>query len=138
MESELLLKEEVYQIVGAAFEVMNEMGSGYLEPVYQESMALEFGLRELPFEPQKELRIRYKEFILAKFYVADFVCFGTVLVELKVQEKLTGREMAQILNYLKATGIEVAVLINFGPDNKVEWKRVVRTQRVSEFRDGEN
>jgi GxxExxY protein len=138
MESALLFKEEVYQIVGTAYEVMNEMGSGYLEPVYQESMELEFGLRELPFEPQKLINIQYKGIALKKYYLADFLCFGSVLVELKVQEKLTGREMAQVLNYLKATGIQVAVLIKFGPDNKVEWKRIVRSQHVEEFNDVDN
>jgi GxxExxY protein len=133
MESELLMKDEVYQVVGAAFAVMNELGSGYLEPVYQESMELELSLRSISFEPQKLIYIQYKGVTLKKYYCADLLCFGKLLVELKVQECLTGREMAQVLNYLKATGIEVAVLINFGPDNKIEWKRIVRSQRVEMF-----
>jgi GxxExxY protein len=133
MEDEMLLKDEVYRVMGAAFAAMKELGSGYLEAVYHESMGLEFKLQEIPFEPEKLINIKYKGIILKKFYIADFVCFGKLLVELKVQECLTGRDMAQVLNYLKATGIEVGVLINFGPHNKVEWKRIVRTQTIRDF-----
>ena len=138
MESELLMKDEVYQVVGAAFAVMNELGSGYFEAVYQESMELELALRSIPFESQKLINIQYKGVTLKKYYCGDLFCFGKPLVELKVQECLTGREMAQVLNYLKATGIEVAVLINFGPDNKIEWKRIVRSQRPEIFPDDNN
>ena len=133
MEEEMLLKDEVYRVMSAAFAVMKELGSGYLEAVYHESMELEFNLLSIPFEPEKLINIKYKGILLKKFYIADFVCFGKLLVELKVQECLTGRDMAQVLNYLKATGIQVAVLINFGPNNKVEWRRIVRSQTIKDF-----
>jgi GxxExxY protein len=138
MDQELLLKDEVYRVVGAAFAVMKELGSGYLEAVYQEAMELELNLRSIPFEPQKLIYISYKGIRLKKYYCADLLCFGTVLVELKVMDRLSGTEMAQVLNYLKATGIEVAVLINFAPNNKVEWKPIVRSQELDtvEFTDG--
>ncbi len=129
MEDELLLKKEVYSVVGAAFEVMREMGGGFLEHVYQESMELELGLRSIPFEPQAKILVRYKGVPLKQYYIADFVCYGRVLVELKTMDRLTSREVAQVLNYLKATGIEVAVLINFKDDGIVEWKRIVRTDQ---------
>jgi GxxExxY protein len=122
----LLLKDEVYAIVGAAMEVHTEMGAGFLEHVYQESMELELGLRRIPFESQKVLQIRYKGTVLKKDYCADFVCFGQIIVEIKAMRELTGREEAQLLNYLKATGLRVGVLINFGDPGRLDWKRLVR------------
>ena len=133
MESELLFKDEVYQVVGAAFAVMNELGSGYLEAVYQESMELELGFRSIPFERQEPIPVQYKGVTLKKSYCADLLRFGKLLIELKAQECLTGQDLGQVLNYLKATGIEVAVLINFGRGNRVEWKRIVRTQQFGEL-----
>jgi GxxExxY protein len=130
MEGELLLKKEVYSVVGAAFEVMKEMGGGFLEHVYQESMELELGLRSVPFEPQAKIVVRYKGVPLKQYYVADLVCYGRLLVELKTMDRLSSREVAQVLNYLKATGFEVAILINFKDDGIVEWKRIVRTDRL--------
>ena len=95
--AELLLKDEVYAIVGAAIEVYNELGSGFLEAVYQEAMGLELGWRSIPFEPQKELCIFYKGRCLEKRYFADFVCFGTVLVELKAMSEIGSRENRRCL-----------------------------------------
>ena len=100
-------------------------------------MELELNLRSIPFEPRKLIYIYYKGIRLKKYYCADLLCFGTLLVELKVMDRLSGTEMAQVLNYVKATGIEVAVLVNFAPNNKVEWKRIVRSQEFDtiEFSD---
>jgi GxxExxY protein len=123
---ELLLKNEVYAIVGAAIDVYNELKSGFLQAVYQEAMELELGLRCIPFEPQKELCIFYKGRCLEKRYVADLVCFGTVLVELKAMNEIGAREESQMLNYLKATGLRVGVIINFGDPGRLDWKRIVR------------
>jgi GxxExxY protein len=123
---ELVLKDEVYAIVGAAIEVHREMGSGFVEPVYQETLELELQAREIPFESQKRLVIKYKGHQLRKEYVADLVCYGQVIVELKALTRLTGKEQAQILNYLKATGLRVGLLINFGSTGRLEWKRFVR------------
>jgi GxxExxY protein len=123
--AELLLKDEVYAIVGAAMEVYNELGAGFLESVYQEAMELEFGDRGIPFQAQVPLRIRFKDRVLKKAFCADFICFGAVLVELKAMEQLTKREEAQVINYLRATGLRVAVLINFGDPGRLDWTRVV-------------
>ena len=122
---ELIYKEEVFAMIGAAMEVHNTLGSGFLEPVYQEAMEIESTARGLPFVSQKVLQIRYKERILKKEYVADLIFFDQIIVELKALDRLSGREEAQLLNYLKATGMKVGVLINFGSHPKLEWKRLV-------------
>ena len=122
---ELVLKEEVFAIMGAAMEVHRTLGSGFLEPVYQEALEIESLSRGLPFGTQKVLRIRYKEQYLKKEYIADLVYFDKVIVELKALDHLSGKEEAQLLNYLKATGMKVGVLINFGSHPKLEWKRLV-------------
>jgi GxxExxY protein len=124
-KDDLLLKDEVYAIVGAAIEVHREFRNGYLEAVYQEAMEIELADRQIPFAAQAELRIRYKGRLLKKFYIADLVCYGQVLVELKVQEQLMARDEAQLLNYLRATGLRVGLLINFGDPSRLDWKRYV-------------
>src|SRR5262245_2918536 len=121
----LILKEEVYAIVGAAMEVHNVLGAGFLEPVYQEVIEIEERLRGIPFESQKCLQIRYKNHLLTKYYIADQVCYEQIIVEFKAIDRLTGREEAQLLNYLKATGLRVGLLINFGNPSKLEWSRYV-------------
>jgi GxxExxY protein len=124
--AELLYKDEVYAIVGAAMDVYNELGAGFLESVYQEAMELELGDRGIPYNAQVPLRIKFKERVLTKTFYADLICFGAVLVELKAMDQITTREEAQVLNYLKATGLRVAVIINFGDPGRLDWKRVVR------------
>jgi GxxExxY protein len=122
---ELILKDEVFAIIGAAIEVHRVLGSGFLEPVYQEAMEIESASRILPFEPQKIIRIDYKGRLLKKEYIADLIYYNQIIVELKALDKLTGKEESQILNYLKATKMKVALLINFGSSPKLEWKRFV-------------
>lgn len=123
--AELIFKEEVFAIVGAAMDVHTILGSGFLEPVYQEAMEIESRTRGLPFESQRVLQIRYKGHVLKKEYVADLIYFDKIVVELKALDRLSGREESQLLNYLKATGMKVGVLINFGSHPKLEWKRLV-------------
>jgi GxxExxY protein len=126
MNSELLFKDEAYAIVGAAMEVHNELSGGYLEAVYQEAMEIELADRAIPFVPRQQLRITYKGRTLEKFYIADQVCYGAVLVEIKALDHLSGTEESQVLNYLKTTGLRVGVLLNFGNSSGLEWKRFVR------------
>lgn len=123
--AELIFKEEVFAIVGAAMEVHTTLGPGFLEPVYQEALEIESRTRDLPFVSQKTLQIRYKEHVLKKEYIADLIYFEKIVVELKALDRLSGREESQLLNYLKATGMKVGVLINFGSYSKLEWKRLV-------------
>ena len=124
-DTEILFKDEVYANIGAAFEVYNTLGSGFLEGVYQEALATELSLRDIPFEEQKQITVIYKERPLRTAYYADFLCFSKILVEIKAQEFLTTANEAQLLNYMHATKLPVGVLINFGNPMKLEWKRFV-------------
>ena len=126
----LIFKDEVYQIVGAAMEVSNHLGCGFLEAVYQEALSLEFSERQIPHVQQKRIQIKYKNTILQKHYIADFLCYEQIIVEIKALKQLTSIEEAQILNYLKATGHPVGLLLNFGSP-KLEWKRYANTSRIS-------
>ena len=124
---DLILKDEVYAVVGAAMEVQRVLGRGFLEGVYQDAMQLELTARGVPFEAEQPIDIEYKGQCLTHRYYADLVCFGQVIVELKALSRLSGNEEAQVLNYLKATSYKVGVLINFGRPGKLEWKRFANT-----------
>ena len=123
--AELILKDEVYAIAGAAMEVYYQLGSGFLEPVYQESLQIELTRRHISFEAQTPLELFYKDVKLEKTYIPDLVCYGQIIVELKVLDRLTNIEVAQLINYLKITKKRVGMLINFGAKPKLEWKRYV-------------
>ena len=97
--TELLCKDEVYAIVGAAMEVYSVLGPGFLEAVYQEALEIEFAERDIPFEAQQELRIAFKGRYLKKTYTSDFLVFGKVIVELKALDHLTSHDEAQSTNY---------------------------------------
>lgn len=122
---ELLFKHEVYEIAGAAMDVYHQLGAGFLEPVYQESLAIELTRRKIPFQREKAFAIFYKGDELNKKYVADFVCFGSIVVELKAIPRITNIEIAQLINYLKVTRLRVGMLVNFGSRPRMEWKRFV-------------
>lgn len=118
-----------YRILGACFEVYNEKGCGFLEPVYQECLEIEMQMQEIPFVSQQPLRLEYKDRALKKTYEPDFVCFDKVLVEIKAVSALADEHRAQILNYLNATGLEVGLLVNFGHYPKLEYERFVNTRK---------
>jgi GxxExxY protein len=128
--AELIYKDEVYAIIGAAMEVYNRLGPGFLEPVYQEALAIEMAHRAIPLKEQVEIKITYRDQPLKKTYVADYLCYDKVIVEIKAINSLTSREEAQTINYLKATGYKVGVLINFGAHPSLEWKRIVFTKNT--------
>ncbi|MBI5767996.1 MAG: GxxExxY protein [Verrucomicrobia bacterium] len=123
--SELIYPEECYKIVGACFEVYREKGCGFLEPVFQECLELELGLQKLPFVAQKSLPLEYKGQPLKQRYVADFVCFDKIILEIKAVSGVTDEHRAQVLNYLNATGFRLGLLVNFGHHPKLEWERIV-------------
>jgi len=122
---ELIYKNEVYQIIGAAIEVHKELGCGFLEAVYQEAFEIELRFRKIPYDREVKLNIYYKEQLLKKYYEADFVCFDKIILELKALSGLTSDHESQLLNYLKATNLKVGLLINFGRQN-LEYKRMVK------------
>ena len=122
-ECEFLYKDLTKEIIGAAMEVHSTLGCGFLESVYEEAMAVEFGLRDVSFERQKPLDVFYKEKNVKQF-VCDFLVAGAVLVELKAIKELTGVETAQVLNYLKATSLKLGLLLNFGASS-LQYKRVI-------------
>jgi len=123
--AELIYKDEAYAVVGAAMDVYYTMGIGFLEPVYHGAMIVELGRRNIPFESQKKLDVFYKEIRLEKKYIPDFVCYEQVVVELKVVPRITNIEVAQLINYLKITRKRLGLLINFGAEPRLEWKRYV-------------
>ena len=124
----LLYKNEVYAIIGAAMEVYNVLGPGFLESVYQEALEIELSTREISFKSQQELNISYKEHRLRQQYKPDFVVYEKIIVEIKALNQLTSHDQAQLLNYLKATGLPVGILINFGAEKDLEWKRMIWSQ----------
>jgi GxxExxY protein len=126
-ESDLLYSDLTREIIGAAMEVHRNLDSGFLESVYEEALAIEFDLRKVRYERQKGIDVFYKG-LLAKQFVCDFLVGEKVLVELKALKTITGVEEAQILNYLRATGVEVGLLINFG-EQSLKYKRLVLQQQ---------
>lgn len=126
-KGEFLFKDEGYAILGAVFEVYKELGCGFLEGVYQESLTLELGSRRIPFVPHPSLHISYKGSILLHTYLPDFICFDRIILELKAVSELLPEHRAQLHNYLKASGLAVGYLINFGHRPKVEFERIIRT-----------
>jgi GxxExxY protein len=124
--NELLLKDEVYTIIGAAIEVHRELGSRFLELVYQEALELELESRRVPFKSQQSIAIRYNEHQLKQSYFANFLGYNQIVVELKALAKLTGREESQLIHYLTATGLRVGLLVNLGSVGRLEWKRYFR------------
>lgn len=126
----VLYKREVYALIGAAMEVYNVLGPGFLEAVYQEALERELRIRSLPFESQKRLRIYYKGEPLNKYYTPDLVIYGCIVVELKAADQLDPFVAAQLLNYLRATGIPLGVIVNFGSSPRLQWKRMILTPRA--------
>lgn len=122
----LIFKAESYKIIGACMEVYNELGSGFLESVYQEALSLELEEREIPFEAQSAIAIRYKDKILRKKFFADFLCYGEIIVEIKACGAIISEHEAQVLNYLKGTEKPLGLLVNFG-GNSFQYKRFANT-----------
>jgi GxxExxY protein len=128
MSVDIVYKEESYKITGACFEVYRERGCGFLEAVYQECLEIELGLREVPFVAQKPLELDYKGRPLRARYEPDLVCYEKIVLELKAVRALTDEHRAQVQNYLKATGFELGLLVNFGHYPKLEMERIVNTR----------
>jgi len=122
--NELEFKEETFKIIGAAMEIHSTLGNGFLEAVYHEALCIEFERRKIPYKHEEPLSIKYKNVALKRKYIPDFFCFDGIIVEIKAASNLTSEDMGQVLNYLKATGCRLAILLNFGA-RSLMYKRVI-------------
>ncbi|MCQ2294063.1 MAG: GxxExxY protein [Bacteroidales bacterium] len=127
MSNGILYPKESYEIVAAIIEVHKQLGCGFLEMVYQDALEVEFNLRNIPFEREKKLAVQYKGNVLKSYYVADFICFGHIIVELKAVDEISNIHVAQVLNYLKVTGFKLGLLVNFN-EVFVQPRRIVLSQ----------
>ncbi len=126
--SSILFKEEAYKIVGACFEVYKQKGCGFTEPLYQECLQIELAMQGIPFVAQPRLELEYKGSPLTQFFKPDLICYGKIIVEIKALEKLVDVHRAQTLNYLNATGCDLALLVNFGHFPRLEYERIVNSR----------
>jgi len=123
---EILYKEESYKIVGACMKVHRTLGAGFLEAVYQIALEKEFTSQNIPFSSQVKLPVFYEGESLGKYYVADFICYEKIVVEIKSASFISEPQEKQLINYLKATGKELGILVNFGAKS-LQYKRVINS-----------
>ncbi|MEI6525430.1 MAG: GxxExxY protein [Planctomycetota bacterium] len=123
--TEILFKDECYAIQGAIFEVYREMGCGFLESIYQECLERELRSRNIPFVTQPYLRLTYKGELLQQTFKPDLICYSQIIVELKAVKAIAPEHIAQVINYLKATGMKLGLLVNFGDYPKATVQRLV-------------
>jgi GxxExxY protein len=122
-EKTILCRDEVYQVVGAAIEVLNEIGHGLHEKPYENALIVEFGIRQIPFKQQPSYDVTYKGQRVGLF-VPDLVLFEKIVVDTKVIDRITDFERGQMLNYLRITGLRVGIILNF-KHAKLDWERIV-------------
>ena len=113
----LVYSNETYNIIGAAMSVHRELGSGFLESVYQEALEIEFSRRNIPFVAQQKIKIQYKDVLLNQYYIPDFFCYDKIIVEIKAVSNVLPEHEAQIIHYVKATGKKMGLLLNFGQES---------------------
>ena len=126
--SEILYPDESYKIMGACFNVYKKLGCGFLEPVYQEGLGIEFQYQKIPNVAQKELKIYYRDKQLKHTFRPDYICFEKIIVVLKAVFKIIDEHRAQVLNYLNASGYQLGIIVNFGHYPKLEYDRIVLTR----------
>ena len=115
--NKMIYPHEAYEIIGAAMEVHKTLGQGFLESVYQEAMEIEMSKRNIPFVPQTKIQILYKNVPMEHYFVADFVCYDKIIVELKSVSSILPEHEAQIINYLRATNFKLGILLNFNEES---------------------
>lgn len=130
--NEPIYKQECYEVMGACFEVYKEMGAGFVEPIYHECLAREMTDRNVPFVHHAGLALTYKGAPLKLTYEADFVTYSKIVLEVKAVKRLEDSHRAQLLNYLKATGFELGLLVNYGRLGGLEWERLVASEWLSQ------
>ena len=124
--ADIIYREETHQIVGCAMEVLNELGHGFHEKIYENALVVEFGIRTIPCLQQKSFDIIFKKTVVGT-YVPDLICFGQIIVDTKTIEAITDVERGKMINYLKVTGLKLGLLVNF-KHPKLEWERIVLTR----------
>jgi GxxExxY protein len=128
MSDQLLFRDEVFRIIGACMAVHTDKGNGFAEPVYQDALEIELELSNIPFDPHRNYQICYRGRLLKHTYTPDVLCFGQIVLELKAARALVDEHRAQVLNYLKVTGLQLGLLVNFGSYPRLEWERIVLTK----------
>ncbi len=128
MDDKLIFRDECFRIIGACLAVYKDKGNGFAEPVYQDAMEIELELSGIPFDPQRNYPIQYRGRTPRHTYTPDLLCFEAIIVELKAAKALTDEHRAQVLSYLKVTGLQLGLLVNFGSHPRLEWERIVLTQ----------
>lgn len=123
---EIIFKEESYKIIGSCIAVHNKLGTGFLESVYQEALEIQFNQDKVPFVKEKKLRIQFDDVQLDKYFKVDFVCFDSIIVELKTTPFIHKNDLSQVLNYLKATNLKLGILVNFG-EKSLTYKRLINS-----------
>ena len=122
--TEILFKTESYKIIGACYQVHKKLGSGFLESIYNEALAMEFRKADIPFEQEKKLQVFYEGLPMKKFFKADFVCYESIIIELKATKFTIDADIKQTLNNIKATQFKLGLLINFGTPS-LTYKRIL-------------
>jgi len=125
MSETFIFKAETYQIMGACFSVYKEKGHGFVEPVYQDSLEIELSHLAIPFDSQRNYTLYHRGIPLKHSYTPDLLCYDQIIVELKAVKALTDEHRAQVLNYLKVTGHQLGLLVNFGAFPRIEWERII-------------
>jgi GxxExxY protein len=123
--TDIVYREESYRIIGACMEVYKDKGCGFLEAVFQECLELEFRDQQIPFRMWPVLALNYKGRLLRQTYSPDFMCYDKIIVELKAVSHVADEHRAQVHNYLRASGLRLGLLVNFGHFPKLEWERIV-------------
>lgn len=124
-DGNVLFKEESYRIIGACFEVYNVKGYGFLEPVYQDCLQIEFRLQKIPAVPKSAFSLEYKGEPISQHFEPDYICFQEIVLELKAVSQIVDKHRAQVMNYLKASQKRLGILVNFGSHPKLEYERFV-------------
>jgi len=130
--TQYLYKKETYDIIGAAITVYNDLGPGFLEAIYQDALEIELKFSQVPFVSQQPLQVFYRGHQLKHEYIADIICHERILLELKAVKEIHDAHLAQVMNYLKATGLALGYVINFGSQEKLQWQRVFISDNLTE------
>lgn len=128
MPDDLLYRDEAYRLIGACLAVHKDKGHGFVEAIYQDALEIELELSGIPFERQRNFSIHYRDRPLKHTYKPDLIGFDKIIIELKAAKALNDEHRAQLLNYLKITGLQLGLLVNFGSYPRLEWERIILTQ----------